>query len=30
MTALQIAAGLVLGYFVGRCGWFILVLIVED
>lgn len=30
MTALQIVAGLALGYFVGRCGWFILVLIVED
>ena len=30
MTALLVVAGLALGYFAGRCGWFILVLICED
>jgi hypothetical protein len=30
MTALVVLAGLTVGYLLGRCGWFVLVLIVDD
>lgn len=30
MTALIAVVGLALGYFAGRCGWLVIVLICED
>lgn len=29
MTAAQIITGLLAGYVLGRCGWFVLVLIID-